>query len=192
VRLYFFLIQNLADRALRQIGEAQMSFRRSALARVTSQKPGRPQFVRVAELLRLATCQRHQPSLGLERDPRLPAGTRTIVERRHRTFGHGPLDAALDRLMMQPKLPTDGEKRRIAPISQQYSRPFNPARRLGSRLRDRSQLRRIFIPERQFDRSPPRRHDSNLAPFCVDAAHVGIRKPKRNPSVRTKFMESIV
>jgi hypothetical protein len=38
----------------------------------------------------------------------LPA--RTIVERSHRAFRHGALDAALDRLMMQPECPTDRKK----------------------------------------------------------------------------------
>jgi hypothetical protein len=102
VRLYVLLIQNLANRALRQIGQARMAFGRSALARMTSQKPGCPQFVGVTDVLRLATRQRHEPSLGLERDPRFSARTRTIFERCHRTFDHGPLDATLRRLVMQP------------------------------------------------------------------------------------------
>jgi hypothetical protein len=110
VRLYFFLIQNLANRALRQIDEARMSFRRSVLARMTSQKPGRPQFVGVTEVLRPAAPQRHEPSLGLERDPRFQARTRTIFQRSHRTFHDGPLDAASDRLVVQPQRPADREK----------------------------------------------------------------------------------
>ena len=161
VRLNFFLIQNLANRALRQSGEARVPFRRSVLARMTSQKPGRPQFVGVTEVLRFAARQRHEPSLGLERDPGFPARTRTIVERRHRAFHHGPLDAALDRLVVQPQRLTDREKRRIFPIGEQYSRPFDPTRRLGPRLRDPSQLSRILVFQRQFDRPTPRRHKFN-------------------------------
>jgi hypothetical protein len=37
-----------------------------------------------------------------------PAGTRG--ERRHRAFGHGAFDAALDRLMMQPERPAYRKK----------------------------------------------------------------------------------
>ena len=84
-----------------------MAFGRSALAGMTSQKPGRPQFVGVTEVLRLATRQRHEPSLGLERDRRFPARTRTIFERRHRAFDDGPLDATLHCLVMQPQRPPD-------------------------------------------------------------------------------------
>ena len=165
-----------------------MSFRRSVLARMTSQKPGRPQFVGVPEVLRLAARQRYEPSLGLpslglERDPRFPARTRTIFERRHRTLHHGPLDAALDRLVVQPQRPADREKRRIFPIGEQYSRPFNPTRRLGPRLRDRPQLSRILVSQRQLDRPTPRRHKFNPAPLWTDAALC--RNPKtQNESFR--------
>ncbi len=136
-----------------------MSFRRSVLAGVAGEKPRRPQLVGIAEVLRLPARQRHQPCLGLQRDRRFPAGARAIVERSHRAFGHGPLDAALDGLMMQPERPTYRKKRRVFPIGQQYPRPLDPARRFRSRLRDRSQLRHIRISERQFNRPPPRCHD---------------------------------
>jgi hypothetical protein len=141
-------------------GEACMSLRRSMLASVAGEKPGRPQFVGIAEVLRLPARQRHQPCLGLQRDRRFPAGARAIVECSHRAFGHGALDATLDGLMMQSERPTDRKKRRVFPIGQQYPRPFDPARRLRSRLRYRSQLRRIRISERQFNRPPPRCHDT--------------------------------
>jgi hypothetical protein len=75
-------------------------------------------------------------------------------------FGHRALDAALDGLVMQPERPPDCKKRRVFPIGQQYPRPLDPARRFGSRLRDRSQLRCIRISERQFNRPPPRCHDT--------------------------------
>jgi hypothetical protein len=71
------------------------------------------------------------------------------------TFGHGALDAALDRLMMQSERPANPKKRQVFPISQQYPRPLDPARRFGSRLRYRSQLRCIRIPS---DNSIARRH----------------------------------
>jgi hypothetical protein len=94
---------------------------------------------------------------------------RAIVERRHRAFGHGPFDAALHGLMMQSARPTDRKIRRVFPIGQQYPRPLDPARRFRSRLRYRSQLRCIRIPERQFNRPPPRCHD----PFsCGHTRHM--------------------
>src|SRR5271156_4120493 len=96
----------------------------------------------------------------------------------HRAFSHGALDAALNRLMMQPEHPADRKERRIFPIGQQYPRALDPARRLRSRLRYRSQLRRIRISERQFNRSPPRRHDLPSAPLWAHATYIGVRKPR--------------
>src|SRR5215471_14956771 len=45
VRLHLFLVQDLAHRALRQIGQACMSLLRSTLASVAGEEPGRPQLV---------------------------------------------------------------------------------------------------------------------------------------------------
>jgi hypothetical protein len=101
---------------------------------------------------------------GQGRDRRLPAGTRAIIERRHRAFDHGALDAALDRLMVQPQRTADRKKRGIFPTGEQYARPLDPARRLSSRLRYRSQLRRILISERQSIARRHAAHDFNPAP----------------------------
>src|SRR6266545_3654053 len=70
VRLNPLLIEDLAHRALRQVGEARMPLRRPMLTSMTRQKPRRPQFVRIAKLLRLPACQRRQPCLGFDRDRR--------------------------------------------------------------------------------------------------------------------------
>jgi hypothetical protein len=86
----------------------------------------------------------------LATDRRFSAGARAIVKRSHWAFGHRALDAALDGLMMQSERPTYREKRWVFPIGQQYPRPLDPACRFRSRLRYRSQLRRICISERQF------------------------------------------
>ena len=48
-------------------------------------------------------------------------------------IGQRPLDAALDRLMMNPKSLPHRKERRVLAIGQQHLRPRNPARRLGSR-----------------------------------------------------------
>lgn len=42
-----------------------MPLRRSVLASLAGEKPGRPQFMRIAQFLGFAASQRHQPSLGL-------------------------------------------------------------------------------------------------------------------------------
>ena len=68
VRLDFLLAEDLAHRALDQIGETFVPRRRSVLARMTGQKPRRPQLVRIAVLLGLVARQRHQPGFGLRRD----------------------------------------------------------------------------------------------------------------------------
>jgi hypothetical protein len=159
VRFHLFLIEDLAHRALRQVGEAHMPLPRSMFAGVAGQKPRRPQFVRIAEVLCLPAGQRHQPCLGFEGDRRLSTGARAIVEHSHRAFDHGALDAALDGLMMQSERPADCKKRRIFPIGQQHLRTLHPARWLRPRVRYRSQLHRILFSERQFNRPTPRRHD---------------------------------
>jgi hypothetical protein len=138
----------------------------------------------------IPACQRYQPRLGFECDRRLPTGARAIVERCHRAFNHGALDAALNGLMMQSERPTDRKKRRIFPIGQQYPRSFDPARRLRSRLRYRFQLCRILICERQFNRPPPRCHD--LPPSLGTRDLYRSPRIKMNPPVMTTFMESIV
>ena len=57
VRLHVFLVEDFAHRALHQVGEARMSLPRSMLAGVGGEKPRRPQFVRIAAVLGLATGQ---------------------------------------------------------------------------------------------------------------------------------------
>ena len=84
-----------------------MSLRGSMLASVAGQKPRCPQFVGIAKFLRLPARQRHQPCLGLGSDRRLSTGASAIIQRSQRAFGHDALDAALDRLMMQPECPAD-------------------------------------------------------------------------------------
>jgi len=71
VRLHFMPIEDLAHRILDQIGETLMSCRWPMRARVAGQQPRRPQLMRIAQFLGLATGQRHQPGLGLSRDRRL-------------------------------------------------------------------------------------------------------------------------
>ncbi len=134
VRFHVFLIEDLAHRALCQMGEARVSLCRSMFAGVAGRKPRRRQFVGITKVLRLPSCRRHQPRLGFQRDRRLPTRARTIVEGSHRAFNHRALDAALDGLMMQSERPADRKKRRIFPIGQQYPRAFHPARPVPSAI----------------------------------------------------------
>jgi hypothetical protein len=89
VRFHVFLGEDLTQGALRQVGQARMSLRRSVLAGVVGEKPRRLQFVGVANVLGFPAGQRHQPRLGFKRDRRLLTGPRAVVER-----GIGPSTTA--------------------------------------------------------------------------------------------------
>jgi hypothetical protein len=87
--------------------------------------------VRWSELLisRSATAASPQESTRAERK------TRVLTEATGDSIAGGrgrELDAALDRLMIQPERPTHGEKRRVFPMGQQYPRPLDPACRFRS------------------------------------------------------------
>ena len=124
------------------------------------QQPRRPQLVRIAVLLCLLTRQRHQPGLGLRRNRRLLARSGPVVERCQRAIGYRPLDAALDRLMMNAKSLSHPKERGIITITKQYLRPLYPARRLASRARNGCQLSNLILGHRQLDRLPPSCHDA--------------------------------
>jgi hypothetical protein len=111
MRFDFFPAEDLAHRALDQVCQTPMPRRRAVLARMTCQQPCRPQLVRIAMLLGLVARQRHQPSLGLRRDRRLLAGSRSIIEGRQRAIGHRPFDAALHGLMMHFEALSHGKER---------------------------------------------------------------------------------
>src|SRR5271154_93577 len=117
---------------------------------------------------------------------------RAIIQRGQRAFGHGALDAALDRLMMQPERSAHRKKRGVFSIGQQYPRPLYPARRLSPRLRYRSQLRRIRISKRQLNRPPPRCHDLEFRSLGGTRDICRSPKSKMNPPLMTTFMESVV
>ena len=111
-------------------------------------------------LLGLVARQRHQPGLGFRRDRRLLARSRSVVEGRQCAIGDGPLDAALDRLMMHAKSASHGKERRLLPIAEQHRRPRYPARRLGPRPRQSRQCFNLLPGHRQLDRLPPSCHDA--------------------------------
>ena len=187
MRLDFLLAENLAHRALDQVGKALVSRRRAMLARMAGQQPRRPQFVRVAVLLGLVARQRHQPGLGLRRDHRLLARSRSVVECRQRTIGYRPLDAALNRLMMHAKSSSHGKERRVLAIGQQHRCPRHPARRLGSRPRKSRQRFNLLLGHRQLDCLPPCCHDTNPR-----SDNLKTRNPRTRFQFRAGFMESVV
>src|SRR5215470_17838967 len=152
------------------------------LARMARQQPRGPQFVWIAQFLRLAAGQRHQPGPGLGGDRRLLARSRTIIESRHGTISQRPRNAALHRLMMHPQSATHREKRWVFPVRQQNLRPLDPARRLRSRTRYRNQPRQILISNRQLNRLPPCRHDlpPPLRIRSQGTSHDGPRESRAN------------
>src|SRR5262249_53719298 len=113
VRLDLLLIEDLAHHALREIGEAAMPRPRSAAAGMLGEKPCRPQFMRIAELLGLAAGQINEPRLGFQRDCWFAAWSRPTVERGKRTLNHRPFDATLHGLVMQSERLAYGKKRRV-------------------------------------------------------------------------------
>ena len=128
----------------------------------------------------------------VQRDRRLPAGARAIVQRGYRAFGHRPLDAALDRLMVQPERLAHRKKRRVFPITQQDARALDPARRFGSRPRYHPQLLHIRISERQFNRPPPRCHIAkSFVARPSHRSHSGLKR-QMNPTHMTTFLKSVV
>jgi hypothetical protein len=132
---------------------------RPMLARVARQQPGRPQLMRIAQLLGLATGQVDQPRLRRDCDGGLFAGSRPIIERRQRTIGNRPLDTALHGLMVHAKSPAHGEVRRVFSIGEKHSRPLNMACRLGPRPRHLPQMSQVLLSDHQFHNPTPRRHD---------------------------------
>jgi hypothetical protein len=161
VRLDLLLIEDVAQRALSQLGKARVSLRRPMLAGMAGEQSRRPQFVWIPEFLGLAAGEIHNPCLGFGGDRRLLAGPWPIVERRYRTIGQRPLNTALGGLMVHPHGPRHRKKRRVFPVGQKHSRTLDTARWFRSRARNRTQRRQIILANSQFDRLPPTRHDLN-------------------------------
>jgi len=172
VRLHLFLIEDLAHRALSQLGKASVPLCRPMLTRMAGEQPRRPQFVGIAEVLGLAAGEVDNPCLGRGGDRRLLARPRTIVERRHRTIGQRPLHAALDGLMVRAHGPPHRKKRRVFPVGQQHPRSLDPARRFRSRAGNRAQRRQILLANRQSGSTRQERPVSGFA-MKSDSTSVG-------------------
>jgi hypothetical protein len=184
----FLLSKNLAHRALGQFAETFVPRRRRFLTCMARQQPCRPQLVRITVILGFVACQRHQPSLGLRCNRRLLSWSWSVIESRQRAIGQHPLDTALDGLMMHANPLPHRIERGIRLVRQQYLRPLNAMRRLGSRARNSCQLLNLFVGHRQFH---------HLTPSCHDAAPRLINhKPGIHElipgSMLAGFMESVV
>jgi hypothetical protein len=81
--------------------------------------------------------------------------TLSVVERRGRAVGQGPLNTPLNRLMMRSQSSGDGKERWILAVTQQYTGSFNPARRL---VRDRAIDISFATSVSLIDNSITRRH----------------------------------
>ena len=101
VRFNVLLVEDFAHRALREMGETGMSCGPARSRAWRGEQPRRPQFVRIAKILGLATGQINQHALASIGDGRLAAATRAIVKSRHRALRHCALDATLHGLVMQ-------------------------------------------------------------------------------------------
>src|SRR6478672_3733882 len=163
VRLDVLLAEDLAQRALDQMGETFVPCRRSALARMTGQKPRRPQLVRIAVLLGLIARQRYQPGFRFRRNRRLLARSRSVVEGCQRAIRQCPLDAALDRLMMYAKSLSHGKKRPLLAIGEQIC--ARSTWRAASVL-DRERAVSVSISSAVIAKSTARRHPA-MMPLLV-------------------------
>jgi hypothetical protein len=188
VRFDFLVAEDLAYGALDQMGQAPMPCRRPPFTCMIGQQSRRPQLVWIAVVLGLVARQRYQPGLGLRRDRWFLTGPRPIVERRKRPMGQGPLDAALDCLMVHPHGTADRKERRILAVGEQHPRPHHPAPSFCSGSGNRRQLRNVLATQCQFDRLSPSTHRSNPR---FDQPKRGIRQ-QTHRSMMAGFMESVV
>jgi hypothetical protein len=137
--------------------------------------------------LALSHARDTNQALASGRDHRLLARSRSLVEGRQRAIHQRPLDAALNRLMMQAKSLPHRKERRILSITEQYLRPLHAACRLAAGSRNRRQTCNLFVGHRQFDRLPPSGHDAT--PRLVNRKQ-GIHE--QITGSMSSFMESFV
>jgi hypothetical protein len=148
VRLQFVLVEDLAQRALRQIGEAGVSRRRPTLTRMTRQQPRRPQFMRITEFLRFTTRKRNQPAFGFVGNAALPAGSGEIGERfsapRRETLSRAPLRHGNH----ARSLPSEVEKTTRVNFWKRHLRYFAPLRASVLFTPTRGGMKQKYLPPR--------------------------------------------
>jgi hypothetical protein len=133
-------------------------------------------------LLGLVARQRHQPSLGLRRDRRLLAGSRSIIEGRQLSRSRTEPASRVERAQMllgyreNPSFLAVGQSLEVHHQTVQRCvghRPF--------------EARNLVIPHRQLDRMPPSCHD--VIPRSAKRKR-GIREQTARSMI--SFMESVV
>ena len=160
VRLHFLLVEDLAQRALRQIGEAGVSLLPAHVHAHGAPAAASSTIRADSRVPSLYGTQRHQPAFRFDRNRRLPAGQgdRPAPPKDQRQppsqRSAGPSDDAIPGF-------AHGKKARLIPIGEENARPLDATRRRRARARDRCQLRQFFIVDRQRKRLSPRNHASN-------------------------------
>jgi hypothetical protein len=96
-----------------------MPLRRTVLASVAGQKPGRPKFVRITRVLCLSARRRPSHASALSVIVGSLPGRGRSSNAAIGPFGRGPLNVALRRLIMQAQSVPDRKNRRILSIGQQ-------------------------------------------------------------------------
>ena len=174
---------------MHQVGEAGVPFGWSMRARMTSQKPRRPQFVRIAEVFRFAAGQ-WTGRLGLGRDGRLPAGPGTMVEPPPLPLRPPPAQRSAGQSDDAPRALGPPQKTRGLSDKPAIFAPADPACRLCSRLLS-TELRHILFCDRQLNRSSPCRHDLQISSRENQKSSLQATKDQIKPSQKIGFMEAM-
>ena len=131
------------------MGDIRMPGGWSVLPGMRGKQPGGPQFVGVTQLLGLSTRQRHQPGFRLGRDDGITSCTRPIIKRLDHPQFRRSLQTTCHGLLRHPNRARHGVGRRVLQVGQNDPRPFDPARRLDPRPRNRQQTLPLLRIRRQ-------------------------------------------
>ena len=119
----------------------------AVLAHVPGQQPGRPQLLRIAQILRLDAGQRHDPGPRLRSDPPRTALARQVGQRRQSPQLQPLVDAALHLGPVRAQFPCDRRHAPAVGIGEQDPRPFGALHRFGARADDRFEHRPHVVAE---------------------------------------------
>ena len=176
MRFHIVRRQDLAHRPLGQVCQARVAGPRPVIARMRRQQAGRPQLVRIAELLRFRTCQPDKPGSGRRRNRRLAPGAGAVVQRRqHPEFG-GALQTPGHRLVAHPHRPRHGVGRWFVEVGQNNPGPLHTVRRFAARSSDFDKHPALICVHRQGNDPScgnhgfPQSHD-RLIPHIEQIAH---------------------
>ena len=147
---------------------------RSVLPGMCSEQPGGPQLVGITQLPGLSTRQCHQPGFRLCRYDGIASRTRPIIECLDHPQFRRSLQTTCHGLLRHPNRARHGVGRRVLQVGQNDPRPFDPARRLDPRPRNRQQTlpllrirRQRNHPARCYHWIPPIQSPAFLLPHLV-------------------------